>query len=317
MGLTSNGMLMSTDDYGAAEVIHLGDIDPQLRPASQARAAADAEAIAEYQEVLDDLPPVLLVRDKKGVLWIADGRHRITAAVNAGRTEVLARVKRGTYFDAFRAACHANLEHGVRVTNVDKVHRVAEALALPEVADWSNRLIAEFCAVTETMVRNRRADSGANETHLNGAASDPAKSKRVGKDGKKYPGSQQSKPKQADDDDPPRREPLPGQTSFVDDEPDDDDDGSPEEEEESSDDEEGSPDAGDPVTDRNLAAWGRNFNKLLKGINLLLVSIPRRGGLGNLARHASADRIRVFKTHLVALRDACTKGIAELEDIGR
>lgn len=59
--------------------------------------------------------------------------------------------------------------------------------------------------------------------------------------------------------------------------------------------------------------WTARIKRLVDEINVLLVSIPRRGGFANLTRRWSRGRVDGLRAWLESLRDAAEKGIAELE----
>lgn len=168
--------------YCAAIGVDIGEIDPDLRPASQMRVQLDDEAVERYVETLDELPPIRLIYDAtRDTHWLVDGCHTIHAARHLGRTDVRAEIKMGTRLEAFAEAAHANQTHGVRVTNADKHHRVAVAVRDEEMKEWSNPRIAEACGVSDEFVRKLRPDQLPTVGSSNGD-SPPA---TVGKDGKK------------------------------------------------------------------------------------------------------------------------------------
>jgi hypothetical protein len=71
-----------------------------------------------------------------------------------------------------------------------------------------------------------------------------------------------------------------------------------------------------PTDDPELWAkrWNSRLQKLCEDMNLLLVSLPRRGGFGNLVKKWSKKNVEVAVQYLKDLRDVCDKGIAELEE---
>jgi hypothetical protein len=175
--------------YSTGVGVDLDQIDDALQPASQMRAKLDDEAVQSYAEILDSLPPVLLIYDPVSRKhWVVDGGHRLTAARLKNRPQVQAIVKTGSYLEAFHEAAHANDANPVRVTNADKRHRVEVALKHPEMSKWSNPLIAETCGVSKELVRQLKSDPIQPAT--------VAGSKTVGRDGKarKPPKPRKSKP---------------------------------------------------------------------------------------------------------------------------
>lgn len=168
--------------------VHLSEIDEQLRPASEMRVALDQEAIQEYADKFDMLPPVKLVWDNQAkVHWLADGCHTVHAAKHLDLSEVKAILINGTYLDAFKIASRANDVHGVRVTNADKRHRVEVALRNPKMLEMSNAFIADICCVSHMTISRLRPESqpehcsGSKTTGLDGKARSKPKSKRKSK----------------------------------------------------------------------------------------------------------------------------------------
>jgi hypothetical protein len=185
-------MMGNTEGYSVALTVDLRDIDSTLRPASLMRVHLSEEAIGEYAESIDRMPPVKLIYDRAaGVHWLVDGCHTISGAQRKRRREITAQVKDGTYLDAFREACRANDIHGVRVTNADKRRRVEEAIKHPDLKSKSQGWIADLCGVTQPFVSKLDTRSAHNGYEV----------KTTGKDGKQY-SAKPPKPKQ------PRKEPF-------------------------------------------------------------------------------------------------------------
>ena len=113
--------------------------------------------------------------------WLADGFHRVNAALNAGLTEIAADVRQGTLDDAKWHAAGANATHGLRRTNADKRKSVGLALSTERGRASSDRGIAEQCGVGAPLVGSVRAASCNNVTPEGGVE------RRTGKDGKSYP----------------------------------------------------------------------------------------------------------------------------------
>lgn len=133
-------------------------------PACDVRQETLNLAVDIYANRLKDLPPVTLFAKSKingdGTdHWLADGNHTYLANIKAGSRFVKARVKAGTYSDAFKYACHANLEMektlekaGVPVYEGDKKHRVEMWLKRSEAKGMTQPEIAELCGVSHQYV---------------------------------------------------------------------------------------------------------------------------------------------------------------------
>lgn len=125
---------------------------------TQQRAVVDHEVVAEYAEILDDLPPVDVFRNAAGPeMWVVDGFHRVAAAELRGDAEIPYRVVgEGTLRDAILCSCGANA--GLRRTSKDKRRAVETLLDDPEWSEWSNRAIARAAAVDEKTVRRIKSE---------------------------------------------------------------------------------------------------------------------------------------------------------------
>jgi hypothetical protein len=197
--------------------VSIGEIDKDLRPASEMRAELSQEAIESYSENIQSMPPVKLVYDRiAGTHWVRDGAHTISAALSLGMSEVKAVVEQGDYLDAWKLAARENTTHGQRITNADKRARVERALRHPMMTNMSHRQIAELCGVSDPFVGSiaqkvpvqnqvltistcdgispqvSTVDTSGGEFPQVQSVS-TCEAKRVGKDGKLYPAKRQCK----------------------------------------------------------------------------------------------------------------------------
>lgn len=144
---------------------------------TQPRAKIDQAAVSDYADRIragDGFPPVVVFFD--GVdHWLADGFHRFHATAETGAKSIACDVRKGTQREAVLFSCGANLHHGLRRTNADKRRAVQTLLDDAEWSKFSDRQIAEVCAVGHSMVSDQRA----------GQLSESDSSTRVGRDGKK------------------------------------------------------------------------------------------------------------------------------------
>lgn len=129
---------------------------------TQVRARIDGDAVNDYARALPDLPPVEVCWDG-AEYWLTDGFHRVAAHHQVGSLQVDALIREGTKRDAVLRACSANGGHGVRRTNHDKRNAVKVMLCDDEWSTWTDRAIAEHCAVSHPFVSQmRRALEGAD-----------------------------------------------------------------------------------------------------------------------------------------------------------
>lgn len=146
---------------------------------AQPRASLDLAVIAEYAEALargDQFPPVVAFGTEESA-YLADGWHRVHAAIQAGADAIAADLRSGGLEAAIWFSCGANAAHGLRRSNQDK--RTAVERALVQRPDLSNSDIARHCGVDEGTVRNRRMV-------LESASEIPKVTERHGADGKVY-----------------------------------------------------------------------------------------------------------------------------------
>lgn len=150
---------------------------------TQTRVGLNPITLAEYAEEMIDgvlFPSIVVYRDEDGNLWLADGFHRVVAALKAGLKEINADVRIGEKRDAILHSVGANATHGLRRTNEDKRRAIATLLRDQEWRTWSDNRISQKCGVSDKTVANLRAQ-------LESGSEIPKVSERVGQDGKTYP----------------------------------------------------------------------------------------------------------------------------------
>ena len=153
----------------------------RLDGGTQVRARIDPAVVAEYREILEALPPVIVFHDGTDH-YLADGFHRVHAFKGAGRTKIPADVRPGTQRDAVLYSVGANASHGLRRTNDDMRRAVGLLLSDPEWSGRSNVWIAEACAVSHTFVAGLRPAPKVQPATVAGS---PEPTVRTGRDGKK------------------------------------------------------------------------------------------------------------------------------------
>jgi hypothetical protein len=120
-------------------------------------------------------PPLLVNRSD---LTIIDGAHRFHAARMLGHTRVWCIYFDGDREEAFLEAIRRNTRHGLPLTLREREDAAAQLLGLHR--DWSNRRVAQSCALahgTVAKIREQLCSTGEAE-QLN---------KRVGRDGRIRP----------------------------------------------------------------------------------------------------------------------------------
>jgi hypothetical protein len=122
---------------------------------TQTRALLDLDTVDEYAEKMEcgeAFPPVTVFFDG-AVYWLADGFHRVQGAENCDLKQIECDVRQGSQRDAILYSVGANAAHGLKRTNADKRRAVETLLNDSEWGQWSNRKIAQVCAVDESTVR--------------------------------------------------------------------------------------------------------------------------------------------------------------------
>ena len=125
------------------------------------RSGNDQETVQAYAEAFDHLPPVEVIKTPDGYL-LADGFHRITAAMLLGHDKIEANVRKGTHDDALELAALANLRHGQPFTKEDRndaIRRLHQAHPR-----WSKRQLAAKAAVSQQTVSDVLAAKNEQNT---------------------------------------------------------------------------------------------------------------------------------------------------------
>jgi hypothetical protein len=162
--------------------------DIRIDGGTQSRVSLSDATVAEYAEIADELPPLVVFYDGSHH-WLADGFHRWHAFKKAGRTEAACDLRKGTQTEArmYAVSKPANGAHGLRRTNPDKRRCVEMALGM--VPEWSDRRIAEHVGVGRDLVDRIRREQVAESA----TCEPPATAARRGADGKTYPPSRRAR----------------------------------------------------------------------------------------------------------------------------
>ncbi len=175
-----------TQTAGELLVVPIASIrrDPGLQIRER---GVDPDVVADYAAAIlagAQLPPVVLYEQpgpgSKVLYWLADGSHRVAAALQAGEGTVLAEVRPGGFREALEHACGANADHGFRRTAADKRRAVRLWLDDPERRALSDRAIAERCRVHHDLVGTVRAELGHTDTVRTGRDGRPIQTARIG-----------------------------------------------------------------------------------------------------------------------------------------
>lgn len=133
----------------------------RLDGATQPRAELLTDVMEEYAEQMRngvEFPPITVFFDGTDY-WLADGFHRVGAALRARPSKPIeADVIQGTQSEAQWFSFGANKAHGLRRTNEDKARAVKSALGHPGSSGLSDGAIAEHVGVHRNTVQRMRRE---------------------------------------------------------------------------------------------------------------------------------------------------------------
>lgn len=105
----------------------------------------------------DTFPPIDVYFDNK-TYWLADGFHRLQAALQTEQKTIQATVHKGSQREALLHAVGANDTHGLRRSNADKRKAVQTLLADEEWSQWGDREIARRTKTSHPFVTKIRKE---------------------------------------------------------------------------------------------------------------------------------------------------------------
>lgn len=160
---------------------------------TQGRAGIDEDHVADLRTAWEEKKeiPALLVFFDGTEYWLADGFHRLAAAVLAKRASVPCDIQKGTKREAWLASLAANRIHGLRRTHADKRRVVTLALNDDELVKWSDGRIADHVGVSQNFVGEIRAQLKSN---LSSPDAKTALEPKIGLDGKARKPPKKSEP---------------------------------------------------------------------------------------------------------------------------
>lgn len=136
--------------------------DPDCQP----RIAIDSRIVDDYADDMTEgagFPPLTVYHDGS-TYWLADGFHRLAAAMRLGLAEIACDVRQGDKRAAILHSCSANATHGMRRTNADKRRAIESLLNDAEWATWSDREIARKCGVSHDFVSRTRTSLSSDDS---------------------------------------------------------------------------------------------------------------------------------------------------------
>jgi len=136
----------------------LGNIQRDSR--AQPREKLNAETVEAYREAMvgGTSFPAVVVFGKEDTFFLADGFHRVEAALLAEREDILAEVREGGLREAILFSVGANATHGLPRTHLDKRRAVLTLLEDEEWSRRSDRWVAGQALVDHKTVARWRAE---------------------------------------------------------------------------------------------------------------------------------------------------------------
>lgn len=134
--------------------------DLVLNAGTQPRAARDEATVSRYAEDMAagaEFPPIVVFHDGQQHI-LADGFHRVAAALKAGWHTLPADIRQGDVRDAILYAAGANATHGLPRSSEDVRRAVKRLLLDDEWRGWSNRKLAELAHTSHTTVGRIRQE---------------------------------------------------------------------------------------------------------------------------------------------------------------
>lgn len=133
-----------------------------LDAGTQIRAQLDDDTVEEYAAAMKagaEFPPAIVFHDGSQYL-LADGFHRVAAAVRNEFQDFAFEVRAGSKAETLKYALSANAQHGLKRTNADK--RRSVELALSEWPHFADAELARICAVGNKFVGDMRREMEDN-----------------------------------------------------------------------------------------------------------------------------------------------------------
>jgi len=176
---------------GKIEKVPLNELKASAK--IQTRQALNKEALEDYKLHVKtakdkgadpDFEPLVGYRDMSGEIYLSDGFHRRAAllAFDIKEFDVEVRESEDAKRDAIENGFKANIAHGVRLTNADKIHNLNLALEDKEWAQLGNRELAEVIGTSESFVRTNRP-KGKTPTKVKTRAGREIDTTNIGKGG--------------------------------------------------------------------------------------------------------------------------------------
>jgi hypothetical protein len=150
----------------------------------QNRTAIDQEIVADWASLMRagaDFPLITVWWDGENY-WLSDGFHRIAAAARAGRTEIRAEVRQGSFADAQWDSYGVNAAHGIRRTRSESEAVIRRALQHPNALKLTDVLISTHLHIPRATIQYWRKklscqswqDAGVRTVTRNGTTYDLA-----------------------------------------------------------------------------------------------------------------------------------------------
>lgn len=156
--------IQSAEPEHAIEMVAIERIDRSV----QVRVKTDARTVDDYHRAMIEMeedpslrrfPPVVLFREKKtGVLYLADGNHRLEARSRIS-AEIEAEIREGGKREALAYAIGSSKGHGLRFSNADKRKAVTLAFKDSKLKKMSDNQLSALIGVSQPFVSKLRGEA--------------------------------------------------------------------------------------------------------------------------------------------------------------
>ena len=132
----------------------------------QVRGGIDPAKVERYRKIMRDNgedgkvgtmdPITVFYETDDGPRWIADGFHRIEAAVAEKAETIPTLYRQGTKSRALRFALGENGHHGYPMTNAEKRHAAEMAVLDPDLGEMKDKDLARLIGCSQSLIADAR-----------------------------------------------------------------------------------------------------------------------------------------------------------------
>ena len=117
------------------------------------RERIDMDIVAQYAEILDQMPPVSVINTGDGV-YLVDGFHRYYARLYKGQDNIICDIYEGQWDTAIELAVSLNCSHGRPFSQKERLTAARRIIALHP--DWTDNKISRAVGCSHNTVTRLR-----------------------------------------------------------------------------------------------------------------------------------------------------------------